>query len=292
MGELTKDKITSHFTEVLGQKIHYLKTGEGIPIVFLHGNPTSSYLWRNIIPHVSGQGMCIAPDLIGMGKSAKPESDYGFFESYKYVETLLIDKLGLKEIVLVGHDWGSAIAFHFAKNHPKLVKGIVFMEAIINAVPDWDSVPDAMKDIFSQFRTAGVGEELLIKQNMFVEQILPMGILRKLSDEEMNTYRAPFEKEADRKPVWKWPNELPIAGEPKEVVEAVNAYNMFMQETAIPKLLLYAEPGGIMPKPLVDWCEASMKNITVKKVGEGVHYIQEDCPDEIGQAVSNWLEEL
>ena len=281
----------SKFLEVRGSKMHYVEQGEGDPILFLHGNPTSSYLWRNVIPHVSGQGRCIAPDLIGMGKSDKPDLEYRFFEHANYVEDF-IGALELSNITLVIHDWGSGLGFHYAALHPDKIKAIAFMEAIVLPVPSWDTFPSDFKEIFQSFRTDKVGWDLIVNKNFFVEKILPSGVVRELTEEEMNVYREPYLEPATRKPLWCWPNEIPIEGEPSDVNEAVLKYNAKLVEWSIPKLLFYAEPGALLPKPAVEWCEVNLKNLTSINLGKGRHYLQEDYPHAIGEGLAEWYRGL
>lgn len=277
----------SNYVEVNGSKMHYVESGAGDPILFLHGNPTSSYLWRNIIPYLSPLGRAIAPDLIGMGKSDKPDIEYRFFDHVKYVEGF-IEKLGLKNITFVIHDWGSALGFHYAMRNESNVKGLAFLEAILLPVPTWDIFPADFRDIFQAFRTPKVGWDLIVNRNIFVENVLPGGIVRKLTEEEMNRYREPFREPASRKPVWRWPNEIPIAGEPPEVVEAVAAYNAKLQQSELPKLLFYADRGAILPVPLVEWARKNLKSLKMVDVGPGIHFLQEDNPHLIGRELAAW----
>lgn len=281
----------SRFVDVLGSKIHYVDEGDGDPILFLHGQPTSSYLWRNIIPHVTSAGRAIAPDLIGFGKSDKPDIDYRFFDHLRYVEGF-IESLGLENITLVIHDWGSALGFHYAMRNEVNVKGLAFMEAILAPIPTWDDFPAESRTMFEGFRTPEVGWDMLVNQNMFVEGVLPGAIVRDLTEEEMNAYRAPFLAPADRKPVWRWPNELPLAGEPADVVEAVGAYNAWLQQTKLPKLLFHATPGAIMPAPMIEWCRANLSGLKTIDIGPGIHYVQEDQPHRIGAELASWYSTL
>jgi len=282
----------SNYIEVNGSKIHYIEEGEGDPILFLHGNPTSSYLWRNVIPYLKDKGRCIAPDLIGMGKSDKPDIDYSFFDHVKYIEGF-IEKMNLQNITLVVHDWGSALGFHYAMRNEANVKGIAFMEAILMPFK-WEFFGDEeVRKIFKAFRTPKVGWDMIVNQNFFVEQILgKIGSVRNLSEEEMNHYRKPFEKPEHRKPVWKFPNEIPIEDIPQDVTEAVQSYNQKLQESNIPKLLFYAEPGALIPKTLVDWSRTNLKNLKTINIGPGTHYLQEDNPHLIGSELSIWYDSL
>ncbi len=279
----------SRYVEVAGSRIHYVDEGSGEPVLFLHGNPTWSYLWRNIVPYASRGGRAIAMDLIGMGKSDKPSDiEYRFFDHYRYVEGF-IEALKLERITLVAHDWGSALALHYARQHESNVRGIALMEAILAPVPSWDAFPPEFVQMFRAFRTPGVGWEMIVERNVFVERVLPAAVLRDLSEEEMDRYREPYLEPAARKPVWRWPNELPIAGEPADVVDAVAAYNAWLRETEIPLLLFHATPGAIVTPAMVEWCAANLKNLETVDLGRGIHYLQEDHPHEIGAALADWL---
>ena len=277
----------SHYTEVLNSQIHYVDEGSGDPLLFLHGNPSSSYLWRNIIPYLTPLARCIAPDLIGMGKSGKPDIEYRFFDHVKYVEGL-IERMGLRNITLVVHDWGSALGFHYAMRHETNIKGLALMEAILMPVPSWEMFPEASRDIFQGFRTPKVGWDMIVNKNMFIEEVLPSKIIRKLTAEEMDRYREPFKEPSARKPVWRWPNELPIQGEPPDVVEAVANYSRWLQQTELPKLLCYGSPGELVKAPVVDWCKQNLRNLGVVDIGKGIHYLQEDNPHLIGSELARW----
>jgi haloalkane dehalogenase len=265
-----------------------VEQGEGSPVLFVHGNPTSSYLWRNVIPHVSGSARCIAIDLIGMGRSDKPDVEYRFLDHSRYFEGA-VAALGLEDVTLVLHDWGSALGFHYARRNEDNVRGLVFMEAILGPVPSWDTFPPQARELFQSFRTPDVGWELIARQNMFVEQVLPGSVLRTLSDEEMERYREPFPDEQSRKPLWRWPNEIPIAGEPADVAELVTAYARWLQQTEIPKLLFHADPGALIPPPAVEWARAALPNFETVDLGAGVHFLQEDHPHAIGREIARWL---
>ena len=282
---------TSHYVDVHGSQIHYVEEGCGDPILFLHGNPTSSYLWRNIMPHLHAHGRCIAMDLIGMGKSDKPDLEYSFFDHVKYVEGF-IEKLGLKNITLVIHDWGSALGFHYAMRNEANIKALAFMEAIMMPIPSWDVFPQDFKQTFQAFRTPEVGWDMIVNNHMFVEQILPGAVVRTLTEAEMDYYRAPYTDPPTRKPLWRWPNEIPIAGEPANVVAAVEEYNRQLQQSSLPKLLFCATPGALVPAPLVEWCQHHLPNLKVVDIGPGIHFIQEDNPQLIGTELANWYSRL
>ena len=281
----------SKFIGVEGSNMHYVEDGDGDPILFLHGQPTSSYLWRNIIPHLTGSGRCIAPDLIGFGKSDKPDLEYRFFDHVKYAEGF-IAALDLRNITLVVHDWGSGLGFHYAMRNEPNIKGMVMMEAIVAPIPSWDDFPQDFQEMFRGFRTPDVGWDMLVNQNMFVEMVLPNAIVRDLTEEEMNVYRAPFLDPASRKPLWRWPNELPIAGEPADVADAVASYGAWLAQSDLPKLLFHGTPGAIMPPPVVEVCKATFPNLETVDIGPGLHYLQEDNPHLIGEKIAEWCTRL
>jgi len=208
-----------------------------------------------------------------------------------YVEGF-IEKLGLTNVTLVIHDWGSALGFHYAARHESNVKGLAFMEAILATIPSWDAFPPDVRSMFTCFRTPEVGWDMIVNQNIFVEKLLPGQVIRKLTKDEMDAYREPFLDPASRKPVWRWPNEVPIAGEPADTVAAVDAYNAWLKTTDLPKLLLYAAPGVIITSPVADWCKGNLKNLTAVEVGAGLHYVQEDNPHAIGAAIAEWYRGL
>lgn len=280
----------SQFVDVLGSKMHYVEEGEGDPILFLHGNPTSSYLWRHILPHLESGARVIAPDLIGMGKSDKPDLEYRLVDHVRYVEGF-IEALGLQQVTLVVHDWGSALGFHYARRHETNVKGVAFMEAIVRSMT-WAEWPHTVRPLFQAFRTPEVGWDLIVNKNVFVEQVLPGAIQRKLTDDEMQSYREPFIEPSSRKPVWRWPNEIPVDGHPEEVVHLVDTYTSWLATSEVPKLLLYATPGALIRKEQVQWCRDHINNLETVDLGPGLHFVQEDRPDEIGRALREWYERL
>lgn len=279
-----------NFLEVLGKKMAYIEAGEGDPIVFLHGNPTSSYLWRNIIPHLSGLGRCIAPDLIGMGDSDKLDStgpdSYTFVEHRNYLDELLYKLNVTENVVLVIHDWGSALGFDWANRHQGAMQGIAYMEAIVRPM-EWSEWPEDATSIFQGLRSAA-GDEMILQKNLFVETVLPGSILRKLSEEEMQAYREPFANEGeDRRPTLTWPRQIPLAGEPADVVEIVNDYAKWLSQSPLPKLLVKANPGAILKGSVLEFARSwpNQKEIEVA----GSHFIQEDSPEEIGSAVADFV---
>ena len=280
-----------NYIDVHGSRIHYVDEGVGSPILFLHGNPTSSYIWRNIIPHVTPLARCVAPDLIGMGKSDKPDIEYRFFDHVKFVEGF-IDEMGLKNVTLVLHDWGSALGFHYAMCHECNVRALAFMEAILLPVPSWEMFHPDHRAIFQSFRTPEVGWDMIVNQNIFIEQILPEATIRKLGEKEMNYYREPFTEPRSRKPVWRWPNELPIEGEPADVIEVVKSYNRWLQQTDLPKLLFFGTPGVLITAPVLDWCKQNLSRLKTIDVGPGLHYLPEDNPHLIGSELANWYKGL
>lgn len=267
----------------------YVEMGEGDPIIFQHGNPTSSYLWRNIMPHLQDQGRCIAIDLIGMGDSDKLEDSgpdrYTLLEHRDYFDGAL-EALGVTDkVTFVIHDWGSALGFDWANRHRESVMGIAYMEAIVRPV-SWDDWPEAARGIFQGFRSEA-GEEMILEKNIFVERVLPGSVIRDLTDEEMEVYRRPFQNPGeDRRPTLTWPRQIPIEGEPAEVVELVQAYADWLSESDVAKLFINAEPGAILIGPQREFCRAwpNQQEVTVA----GNHFLQEDSPDEIGQAVAEW----
>ena len=280
---------TQQFADVNEKRIAYLEAGAGDPIVLLHGNPTSSFLWRNIIPELEGCGRVIAPDLIGQGDSEKlPASEgpdrYSFEVAFDYLDGLLRELDANQNVTLVIHDWGSGLGFHWARLHPESVKGIAYMEAIVMPMT-WEDWPESARGIFQGFRSPK-GEDLVLERNMFVEAVLPSSIIRDLSDEEMAAYRAPFDSPEHRQPTLNWPRQIPINGEPPHMVERVTAYAAFMANTDIPKLFINADPGSILVGKQRDFCRtwANQTEVTVK----GLHFVQEDSPQEIGQAVAAW----
>jgi haloalkane dehalogenase len=286
------DSMDKQHIDVDGLSMAYRDVGSGDPIVFLHGNPTSSYLWRNLIPYALPFGRCIAPDLIGMGDSGRlphsSDASYTFVENRHYLDRFFA-ALGLdRRVTLVVHDWGSALGFDWARRHPGAVQGIVHMEAIVASMR-WDDMPARAQPRFRAVRSPA-GEELVLQQNIFLEQSLLQGTLRPYTDAEMAEYRRPFlEPGEGRRPMLTWPRELPIDGEPADVVEIVETYAAWLATTDIPKLYIRAVP-GTHSEPMVEQVRTwpNQREIAVP----GIHYPQEDAPDEIGAALATWLQDL
>jgi haloalkane dehalogenase len=275
--------------EIIRTSVSYVDTGAGDPVVFLHGNPTSSYLWRNVIPHVAPLARCVAPDLVGMGASGKSSTGtYRFVDHARHLDAFF-EGLNLKRnVILVIHDWGSALGFHWASRHPEAVKGIAYMEAIVRPLKwsEWNAAPH----IFKALRSPD-GDDMILNKNFFVERILPGSVIRKLTDEEMNVYRKPFlEPGESRRPTLTWPREIPLDGEPADVVAIANSYSKWLEISAVPKLFINAEPGAILTGVQREYCRQwpNQREVTVK----GVHFIQEDSPDEIGRAIADWYKSI
>ncbi|WP_214626098.1 haloalkane dehalogenase [Paenibacillus agaridevorans] len=277
---------------VLGLEMAYVDEGSGDPVVFLHGNPTSSYLWREIIPYAQNFGRCIAPDLIGMGDSEKiPQSgsdSYTFVENRRYLDAFL-DQLGVRDrVTFVVHDWGSALGFDWAYRHPDAVKGIAYMEGIIKP-RSWSELPERGRNIFQALRSSE-GEQMVLEHNSFIETNLPIGIMRKLTEDEMAEYRRPFLLPGEgRRPTLTWPRQLPFDGNPADVTDIVIRYGEWLAQSSFPKLFVNCDP-GTMPKSHVEFCRTwpLQTEITVR----GLHYPQEDSPHEIGEALAAWLKKL
>ena len=275
---------------VLDTEMSYVDMGEGRPVVFLHGNPTSSYLWRNVMPHVAGTHRCLAPDLVGMGQSGKaPAGSYRFVDHARYLDAWF-DALDLTAgVTLVVHDWGSALGFHWARRHPDLVRALVYMEAIVRPLT-WAEWPEVARKVFQAMRSPA-GDEMVLEKNVFVERILPLSVLRGLTDAEMAVYRKPYlESGESRRPTLTWPRQIPIDGEPADVVAVVEEYGRWLAKSPLPKLFVNADPGTILTGPQREFCRTwpNQDEITVR----GSHFIQEDSPHEIGRAIAGFLSRI
>ena len=284
--------MSSRSLDLLGTTLAYRESGQGRPVVFLHGNPTSSYLWRNVTPLVAPHARCLAPDLAGMGASGPsraPEGDrYTIADHARHLDALF-DELALDHAVLAGHDWGGALAFDWAARHKERVAGLVYMETIVCPVT-WADWPEAARGIFQAMRSPA-GEEIVLEKNVFVERILPASMLRRLLPEEMEAYRHPFAEPGEgRRPTLTWPRQIPIEDEPSAVVERVEAYDRWLEQSRVPKLFVNAEPGSILVGRQRDYCRTwpNQREVTVR----GGHFLQEDSPEAIGEAIAAFVQEL
>jgi len=279
---------------ILDSTMAYREAGSrDLPVaLFLHGNPTSSYVWRNIIPHVAPVARCIAPDLIGFGQSGKPDIAYRFVDHVRYLDAF-IEATGIASAWLVAQDWGSALAFHLAARRPEFVRGLAFME-FIWPTPTWDEFLQlpAARETFRKFRTPGEGERMILEGNAFIERVLPGGIIRKLSEQEMAVYRAPFPTPQSRRPIWRLPNELPIAGEPADVHATLERAHAALTSSRYPKLLFAGNPGALVSLAFAESFAARLYDCRLVQLGAGAHFLQEDHPETIGRSIATWIAEI
>jgi haloalkane dehalogenase len=278
--------------DVLGSTMAYRQEGdrEAPVAIFLHGNPSSSYIWRNILPLVAPVAHCIAPDLIGFGQSGKPDIEYRFADHVRYLDAFL-DAAEIRSAFVIAQDWGSALAFHLAARRPEFVRGLAFME-FIRPMPTWNDFQPDQVETFKRFRTPGVGEEMILQNNAFVEGLIPAATVRKLTEEEMSVYRAPFPTPESRRPTWRFPNELPIAGEPADVYSTLESAHRALAQSSYPKLLFVGNPGGLISPAFAASFAKGLKNCRVVQLSSGIHYLQEDHPDVIGAHIKEWMIEL
>jgi haloalkane dehalogenase len=286
-------RLSKSKTTVEGREMAYVERGSGTPIVFLHGNPTSSYLWRDVMPALEGRGRLIAPDLIGMGDSEKlgPEVEdrYTFACHRRYLDALL-EELGVEQdVILVVHDWGSALGFDWARRHADAVRGIAYMEAVVRPIPGWDEWPEDARRVFQGMRSPA-GEEMVLEKNVFVDRILPASIIRDLDPAEMAEYRRPYPTPEDRLPTLTWPRQIPIEGEPADVAKVAADYSEWLATSSVPKLFVDADPGSILVGPQRDFCRTWPAQTEVRV--PGIHFIQEDSGPQIGAAIAAWLDNL
>lgn len=277
--------------DVLGSKMSYFEDGEGENVLLIHGNPTSAYLWRNIVPNVADAHRAIAVDLIGMGRSEKPDIGYKFADHYRYFEGF-IEALGLEDVTLVGHDWGATLAWEYARRNPDRVRRLAFMEGVLPPTfpkPSYESMGEELGNMFRSFNDAVKGPELVVEANMFVEQVFPGFVNRPLGEKAMSVYRAPFVDKADRQLTLTWPREIPIAGDPPSNVEMLNEIAGFMGTTEMPVLFVYVDPGVVAPPEVVGWYTERISNVETAYVGRGLHFFQEDHPEATGRALADWM---
>jgi len=280
---------TVHEIQILDSHMFYREAGTGPTVVFLHGNPTSSRLWRGVIPHVAGHARCLAPDLIGMGQSGKPDLGYRFADHARYLDAWF-DALGLRDVVLVGHDWGGALAMDWATRHPDRVRGLVVFETFLRPM-QWSEWSPEGAELFRALRTPGVGERMVLEQNQFLARSLAHGVKRGLTDEERAAYYAPYPDPASRRPLLAWPREIPIDGEPADVAALVTRYDRWLASAAVPKLLLTFEgPSALVSPATLAWARATITALDVIALGPAGHHAPEDVPDDIGHAITAWLE--
>jgi haloalkane dehalogenase len=286
------DDVVLPQVNVLGSTMAYREAGNpDAPVAFfLHGNPTSSYIWRNILPLVASVAHCIAPDLIGFGQSGKPDIEYRFADHVRYLDAFL-DNARISSAFVIAQDWGSALAFHLAARRPEFIRGFAFME-FIRPMPTWGDFHVEAIETFQKFRTPGVGEKMILEGNAFVEGVLPAATVRKLTDEEMSVYRAPFPTPESRRPTWRFPNELPIAGEPADVYSTIEKAHRALEQSSYPKLLFVGNPGALISPASAESFAKGLKNCGVVQLASGLHYLQEDHPVVIGATVKEWLIDL
>jgi haloalkane dehalogenase len=277
--------------DVLDTTMHYEEAGAGAPIVFLHGNPSSSHLWRNVLPRIGAPGRCLAPDLIGMGRSGKPDIGYSFDDHARHLDAWF-DALRMEAVVLVGHDWGGALAFDWAARHPGRTRGVAFLETIVRPM-SWDEYPAAARSRFEAFRTPGTGETMVLDHNVFIEQALRATVLNPLSDADMEAYRTPYPTRDSRRPLLQWPRSMPLDREPADVVARIETYDCWLAESRdVPKLLLTFDgsPTLIIDAKMAAWCEANITGLEIEHCGAAGHLAPEDQPEAIAAAVAAWMD--
>jgi haloalkane dehalogenase len=277
-------------TKILDSFMIHREAGTGPTVVFLHGNPTSSHLWRDVIPHVAGRARCLAPDLIGMGRSGKPDIAYRFADHARYLDAWF-DALDLRDVVLVGHDWGGVLAMDWATRHPDRVRGLVVFETFLRPMR-WSDWPPQGVELFRAIRTPGVGEQLVLEENQFLARSLEHGIKRGVTADDTAAYNAPFPDAASRRPVLQWPREIPIDGEPADVQAVVERYDAWLATSpAVPKLLLtFDTPSALLSPATLDWARTTIAALDVVALGPAGHHAPEDRPDDIGRAIATWLD--
>ena len=278
---------TSKYAVVKQSRMHYLEEGNGDPVLFVHGMPASSYLWRNIIPGLADSARCLAVDLIGMGHSDKPEIDYTVFEHIEYL-TGFIKALDLKNVTLVLHGWGSVVGFEYARSHEKNIRAIAFFEPHVRAVTDWDMLSLPVQQLASLLNRPGASYRAIVEQNYLINKLLPNGVLRKLTAEELERYEEPFQTPDSRKPLWQYVQDLPLGNGETEVVKLINRYSDWLQFCDIPKLMMYAIPGFITTIDTVQWASGHLKNLTLVELQDALHFAQESIPEKFKAELRQW----
>ncbi|MBN8471555.1 haloalkane dehalogenase [Corallococcus exiguus] len=278
-----------HQVQVLDSFISYREAGTGSPIVFLHGNPTSSHVWRNVIPPLTGRGRCLAPDLIGMGDSGKPDIPYRFADHARYLDAWF-DALGLRDVVLVGYDWGGVLALDWARRHPDRVRGVAVFETFLRPM-HWSDWPPQGEQLFRSLRTPGVGEQLVLEQNAFLEKSFANGVQRGLAEDDRAVYFAPYPDAASRRPVLQWPREIPVEGEPADVAAVIERYDAWLaQPSAKPVLLLTFGETGLSASSIVEWARAHLQALEIVPLPRAGHHAPEDAPEDIVRALQAWMD--
>jgi haloalkane dehalogenase len=280
---------SSRTISVLDSTMHVMDLGDGPPVLFLHGNPTSSFLWRHVLARRDPGWRCIAPDLIGMGRSGKPDISYRLVDHIAYVDALL-EALQLPPMAIVGHDWGVAIALDRLRRFPEQVTGVAFMEGHVRPLPGWDAFDAGGRRLFQQLRADGVGERMVLEENFFIDTLLPAALLRPLPPEEMDTYGRPYPDPASRRPLLRWSREIPVGGQPADVTGILAAAAAQLASSPVPKLLLHGSPGAIIPPTAVGWFRGHLPALTVTDVGGPAgHFLPEDRPQQVADAIWTWL---
>jgi len=277
----------SKFVTVDGSKMHYIEAGTGSPIIFIHGMPTSSYLWRNIIPALSDQARCVAPDLIGMGGSDKPDIAYTVFDHIRYIERF-IETLGLHDVTLMLHGWGSVIGFDYARRHADNIKALAFFESHVRPTTDWDMLSLPVQQLASMLERRDASYRAVVEHNYLVNKLLPRGVIRKLAEEEMAHYRKPFPTPASRKPLWQYIQDLPLGDKDGPVIELMQAYSTWLQRSSVPKLMMYAVPGFITTMGTVQWAKDHLPSLTLVELEDALHFAQESMPKVFGHKLRQW----
>ena len=279
----------SRYLNVLGEKMHYIEAGQGDPMVFVHGIPSWCYTWRNVIPHLEAHAHCIAPDLIGLGRSAKPSIDYTLFDHIRYFDALM-DSLCLDNVTLVMHAWGAVIGFDYAMRHPQQIKSLIFFETPhVRPLIDREMLTLPIQELRTVLNSDDQGRDMILNSNYYVDRILLSGVLRNLSDKERDYYREPFKTAADRQPIWQFLQDYPRGeSSDKAVIECIQNYSDYLKQSPIPKLMLYAMPGFVTPISTVEWAKANIQSLDILELGEALHFVQESKPKQLADNIKTW----